>query len=107
MPPFVGVSSIQYNSEIVMERMLRKSNISALLKYPPSLLNKITENYCPHYKFPGSSVKYYRRIDIHLTVYKLSIMNISNYKSEELKSAVAIDDLSKLIKKEIRLPETK
>jgi hypothetical protein len=95
--PFIGLSSIQHNRDIVLERMLRKMNISALLKYPPVVIHALL-NDCPFYTFEGSPMKYYRRLELHYTIYRMSIYN--KEMSDSLNSAVSFGEISQKITKE-------
>lgn len=104
--PFVGLCAIKSGSDLLIERLMRKSDLSHFLRYPISLFNSITEKCSPYYMFEGSSIKYYRRVDIHYTIYRMSFAIESLDRSEDVKSLLAKEEWLKKIIFSDRLMKT-
>ena len=86
--PFIGLCAVSDNNNLKLERLMRKSDIMRLLRYPPFLFNILTEK-CPYYVFSESPIKYYRRIEIHYTIYRMSVTIDSLDTSEDNKNDLA------------------
>lgn len=95
--PFVGLYAINHGSGIYMEKLLRKSELAKMLKYPFSLFNSMTDKCCPYYLLDGSTTKLYRSVEIHYTIYRMSISISMMSKSEEFRSLMAKEDWIKTI----------
>lgn len=95
--PFIGFSSIQYNNDVVLEKMLRKVSLSIILKYPPNIIHNLLKD-CPYYMFGDSTMRWYRRVEVHYHIYRASIYNKNL--PEDIKTLKAVEAISQKVTKE-------